>query len=146
MKSLLAWRSAVLPSTLPVLMLSAAYNDSVPWRQYSNPCRSARPGDSGNTGSKRSNAWIAVFSSTQNTAACCGGFMYSPMISAAFCSKSGSLLALVYVLWSETYGWPFNDTLLVQDELAGEVTICKPCVVTPDSRAHLRPGLPCSEK
>ena len=44
----------------------------------SKPCRSALPGDNGSTGSRRSKAWIAVFSSTQNTAACCGGFMYSP--------------------------------------------------------------------
>ena len=34
---------------------------------------------------------MAVFSSTQNTAACAGGFKYSPMMSAAFCSKFGSL-------------------------------------------------------
>src|SRR5882672_1127765 len=33
-------------------------------------------------------AWIAVFSSTQNTAACVGGFRYSPMMSAALRSKS----------------------------------------------------------
>jgi len=26
------WRAAVLPSTSPVLVLKAAYNDSVPWR------------------------------------------------------------------------------------------------------------------
>jgi hypothetical protein len=31
----------------------------------------------GRPGSRRSNAWIAVFSSTQNTAVCCGGFIYS---------------------------------------------------------------------
>ena len=31
------------------------------------------PGLSGSTGSRRSSAWMAVFSSTQNTAACCGG-------------------------------------------------------------------------
>ena len=31
-------------------------------------------GDNGRTGSSRSNAWIAVFSSTQKTAACVGGF------------------------------------------------------------------------
>jgi hypothetical protein len=30
----------------------------------------------------------------QNTAACCGGFMYRPMMSAAFCSNCGSLLAM----------------------------------------------------
>ncbi len=34
---------------------------------------SSRPGESGSTGSGRSRAWIAVFSSTQNTAACAGG-------------------------------------------------------------------------
>jgi hypothetical protein len=33
--------------------LNAAYSDSVPWRKYSKPWRSARPGDSGNTGSNR---------------------------------------------------------------------------------------------
>src|SRR6516225_4482074 len=53
-----------------------------------------RPGDSGNTGSLRSSAWIAVFSSTQNTAACAGGFTYSPMMSAALRSKSGSFEAM----------------------------------------------------
>jgi hypothetical protein len=31
------------------------------------------PGDNGSTGSSRSSAWMAVFSSKQNTAACCGG-------------------------------------------------------------------------
>lgn len=36
-------------------------------------------------------AWIAVFSSTQNTAACAGGFRYSPITPAALASKSGSL-------------------------------------------------------
>ena len=87
------WRAAVLPSTSPVLVLNAAYSDSVPCRKYSKPCRSARPGDSGSTGSLRSSAWIAVFSSTQNTAACSGGFKYSPITSAALVSKSGSLEA-----------------------------------------------------
>src|SRR4029077_3595923 len=56
-------RAAVLPSTSPVLVLNAAYRDNVPCRCYSKPCRSARPGDSGRTGSLRSSAWIAVFSS-----------------------------------------------------------------------------------
>src|SRR5258705_11620991 len=37
---------------------------------------------------------MAVFSSTQNTAACCGGFKYSPMMSAALASNSGSWLAI----------------------------------------------------
>ena len=31
---------------------------------------------------------LAAFSSMQNTAACTGGCRYSPMMSAAFCSKS----------------------------------------------------------
>jgi len=48
-------RAAVLPSTSPVLV-SNAYKDSVPCRKYSKPCRSARPGESGNTGSLRSSA------------------------------------------------------------------------------------------
>src|ERR1700690_602937 len=87
-------RAAVLPSTSPVLVSNAAYNDSVPCRKHSKPCRSARPGESGNTGSLRSSALIAVFSSTQKTAACAGGFRYSPMMSAAFCSKSGSSVAI----------------------------------------------------
>lgn len=52
------------------------------------------PGDSGSTGSLRSSAWIAVFSSTLNTAACWGGFRYTPVISAALVSKSGSLEAM----------------------------------------------------
>src|SRR4051812_11832605 len=72
------WRAAVLPITSPVLVLKAAYSDSVPCLKYSNPCRSTRPGDSGSTGSLRSNAWIAVFSSTLNTAACCGGVQVQP--------------------------------------------------------------------
>ena len=75
------FRTAVLPSTSPVLVSNAAYRDSVPFRKYSKPCRSARPGESGNTGSLRSSAWIAVISSTQNTAACAGGSRYSPMMS-----------------------------------------------------------------
>jgi hypothetical protein len=36
---------------------------------------------------------IAVFSSTQNTAACCGGVKYNPITSAAFVSKSGCHVA-----------------------------------------------------
>jgi hypothetical protein len=38
------------------------------------------------------NRRLFIFSSTQNTAACRGGFRYNPMISAALVSKSGSLL------------------------------------------------------
>jgi hypothetical protein len=38
---------------------------------------------------------VAVFSSTQNTAACAGGFTYSPMMSAVLRSKSGSLEAML---------------------------------------------------
>ena len=87
------WRCAVRPSTSPVLVLKAAYSDSVPCLKYSKPWRSARPGDKGRTGSLRSSAWMAVFSSTLNTAACCGGFRYSPITSAALTSKSGSLEA-----------------------------------------------------
>jgi hypothetical protein len=37
---------------------------------------------------------MAVFASTQNTAACAGGFRYNPMMSAAFFSKSGSFEAM----------------------------------------------------
>jgi len=37
------------------------------------PVALARPGEKGRTESSRSRAWIAVFSSTQKTAACCGG-------------------------------------------------------------------------
>ena len=47
------------PAPSPVLVLNAAYSDSVPCRKYSKPWRSARPGDSGSTGSLRSSAWIA---------------------------------------------------------------------------------------
>ena len=57
-------------------------------------CRSALPGESGKTGSSRSRAWMALFSSTQKTAALTGGFRYKPMMSAALVSKSGSLLAM----------------------------------------------------
>ena len=39
-------RTAVFPSTSPVLVSNAAYKDSVPCRKYSKPCRSARPGES----------------------------------------------------------------------------------------------------
>ncbi len=45
-------------------------------------------------GSSRSSAWMALFSSTQKTAALTGGFRYKPMISAALVSKSGSSLAM----------------------------------------------------
>jgi len=45
-------------------------------------------------GSLRSRAWMAVFSSTLNTAACAGGFRYNPIMSAAFFSKSGSFEAM----------------------------------------------------
>jgi hypothetical protein len=37
---------------------------------------------------------MAVVSSTQNTAACAGGFRYNPMMSAALVSKSGSFDAM----------------------------------------------------
>ena len=43
-----------------------------PWRLYSNPWRSTRPGDSSNTRSWRSSARMTVFS-MQNTAAWRGG-------------------------------------------------------------------------
>ncbi len=49
--------------------------------------------DSGRTRSLRSRAWMEVFSSTLNTAACAGGFRYNPIMSAAFFSKSGSFEA-----------------------------------------------------
>ena len=42
----------------------------------------------------RSRAWMEVFSSTLNTAACAGGFRYNPIMSAAFFSKSGSFEAM----------------------------------------------------
>ena len=80
-----------MPSTSPVAVFSAANRLSVPLRLYSKPWLSARPGDSGSIRSLRSSAWIAVFSSTQNTAACAGGFRYSPITSAALASKPGSL-------------------------------------------------------
>jgi hypothetical protein len=47
----------------------------------------------GKTGSSRSSAWMAVFSSKQKTAACCEESIYRPMMSAAFSSNAGSLLA-----------------------------------------------------
>src|SRR5438309_8924322 len=37
---------------------------------------------------------MAVFSSTQNSAACCGGLRYRPMMSAALASNCGSLDAI----------------------------------------------------
>jgi hypothetical protein len=49
---------------------------------------------SGKAGSSRSSAWIALFSSTQNTAALSGGLSYKPMMSAAFSSNSGSSPAM----------------------------------------------------
>jgi hypothetical protein len=55
-KSALVCRAVVWPTTVPVWGSSAAYSESVPCRWYSKPCRSARPGDIGNTGSKRSSA------------------------------------------------------------------------------------------
>jgi len=58
---------------------STWFNDSCQYYDYGNPCRSTRSGDSGRTGSLRSRAWMAVLSSTQNTATCFGGFNYSPM-------------------------------------------------------------------
>jgi hypothetical protein len=41
-------------SATTALLFNAANSDSVPGRAYSKPWRSARPGDNGNTGSKRS--------------------------------------------------------------------------------------------
>src|SRR3954463_7968020 len=49
----------------------------------------------GSTGSSRSSACIADFSSTQKTAACVGGFRYKPMIAAAFFSN-------------RDHRWPYN--------------------------------------
>src|SRR5258708_28418733 len=40
--------------TSPVRVSSAAYNERVPCRKYSKPCRSALPGERGKTGSSRS--------------------------------------------------------------------------------------------
>src|SRR6218665_180250 len=87
----LVWRAAVLPSTWPVAVFSAANKLSVPFLLYSNPWLSARPGDSGSIRSWRSSAWMALFSSTQNTTACAGGWRYRPITSAALVSQSGSL-------------------------------------------------------
>jgi hypothetical protein len=77
--------------TSPVLMFNAANSLSVPLRLYSKPWLSARLGDRGNMRSLRSSAWIAVFSSTQNTVAGAGGFRYSPITSAALVWKFGAL-------------------------------------------------------
>src|SRR5206468_11609556 len=60
--------------------------------QYSSSS-AALPGEGGSTRSSRSRAWITVFSSTQNTAACCGRFKYNPMMSAAFLAgRNGQLV------------------------------------------------------
>src|SRR6218665_2814240 len=64
-------------------VFSAANKLSVPFLLYSNPWLSARPGDSGSIRSLRSSAWMAVFSSTQNTTACAGALRYSPITQAA---------------------------------------------------------------
>ena len=60
------------PEHFTGLSVECRESERVPWRAYSKPCRSARPGDKDNTGSKRSSAWLAVFSSTQKIVACCG--------------------------------------------------------------------------
>jgi hypothetical protein len=53
-----------------------------------------RPGREKEAKRGRSRAWIALFSSTQKTAAFSGGLRYKPMISAAFSSNSGSSLTM----------------------------------------------------
>ena len=45
-----------LPEGTPLCVSSDTYSDCVPRRTYSKPCRSARPGDSGKIGSRRSSA------------------------------------------------------------------------------------------
>src|SRR6188768_2908387 len=75
----LVCRGAVIPSTWPVAVFNAANKLSVPFLLYSKPWLSARPADSGSMRSLRSSACIAVFSSTQKTAACAGGFRYRPI-------------------------------------------------------------------
>jgi hypothetical protein len=61
----------------------AAYSDSVPWRRYSNPWRSARPGDNSRTRSNRSGAWIGVFFVHAERDGMLRKFKLSPVTSAA---------------------------------------------------------------
>jgi hypothetical protein len=72
--------------TSPVAVFSAANRLSVPLRLCSKPWLSALSGDSASIQSLRSSSWIAVFSSTQNTAAWADGFNWSP-ITAAPCLR-----------------------------------------------------------
>src|SRR6218665_3355718 len=65
----LVWRAAVLPSTWPVAVFSAANKLSVPFLLYSNPWLSARPGASGSIRSLRSSDWMGGLSSTQKNTA-----------------------------------------------------------------------------
>jgi hypothetical protein len=58
-------RAMSLATTSPECTSSAATNDAVPWRTYSNSSRQATPGAAGVVGATRSLAWIPVFSSTE---------------------------------------------------------------------------------
>ena len=82
-------RAAVLPSTSPVFVLKAAYKDSVPCRKYSNPWRSARPGDSAAAPSCDPGLGWRSSHPRRTRRHAPAGFRYSPMISAAFSLKVG---------------------------------------------------------
>src|SRR5437868_1047266 len=71
---------------------------------------------------------MADFSSTQKTAACCGGFTYSAMMSAAFSSNCGSLLAMY-----RSSRWGLS--------LACASTRCTLVLLRPSVAASLRHGL-----
>jgi transcriptional activator of cad operon len=60
--------------------------------------------------------------------------------------KSGSMLRVAtrlvradsgYIIWSETYDRPFNDILMVQDDIAGEVAkALKASIDAPPAQKH----------
>ena len=92
--SSVVWRAAVLTQDLAAFGVERSVERERAMPIVLEAVALGPPGLSGNTGSRRSRAWIAVFSSTQNTAACCGGLTYSPITSAALRSKSGSSEAM----------------------------------------------------
>src|SRR5271157_387347 len=75
-----------------------------------------RPFLIGNPGCVRSSAWIWLFSSTQRTIACCGGFRYRPTTSVIFSRNFGSRDNLkAFVRWG--CSWWARQILLTVDLL-----------------------------
>src|SRR5580658_3908638 len=96
MNSALVWRLAVLASTFPVLTPAPHRRKECRGDSIRSHVVPLAPATAATPGRADPEPELPSFSSTQNTAACCGGCKYRPMMSAALFSKSGSLLAMYH--------------------------------------------------